>query len=298
MQMASIIANGITIEYEKSGQPENPVIMLIRGLGTQLIDWPGEFINGLVDHGFRVVCHDNRDVGLSAKFDELGVPDIAVALAKMSRDEPLMPPYTIDDMALDVIGLQDALGISAAHIVGMSMGGFIAQKLAANHAKRVISIVSMMSGSGNPNLPPAKPEAMAALTGGPENPDDRESIISFVAESLRIIGSPGYPESEAYRRKIATARYERCHHPAGKARQMMAVLAEGSHVDLLKTIDVPTLVIHGADDPLVPVEAGKDTAANIPNARIEIIEGMGHNIPIPLVPKLVDLIADHAKNNS
>ncbi len=154
-----------------------------------------------------------------------------------------------------------------------------------------------MSGSGNLSLSTATPEVLEAITNPPENPEDRDGIIAHGTELLRIFGSKGYPESEEIRRKITTARYERCYYPPGIARQMMAILADGSRVELLKTITVPTLVIHGADDPLVAVEAGEDTAANIPNARLEIIEGMGHNIPAPLVPKLVDLIVNHAKGH-
>lgn len=296
--MAKIKANGITIEYEESGHSSNPSIMLIRGLGTQLIDWPIEFVDGLVDRGFRVIYHDNRDAGLSTKFEKAGVPNVVESFAKAAAGETIQSAYTMDDMALDVIGLQDALGIKSAHIVGMSMGGMIAQKLAINHANRAKSLTSIMSGSGNPDLPPGKPEATRFITNPPENPDDRESVIAYGTETLRILGSPGYPESEEVRRKIYTARYERCYYPPGVARQMTAILADGSRVEQLKTITAPTLVIHGADDPLVPVEAGKDTAANIPNARLETIEGMGHNIPVPLVPILVNLIADHAKGHS
>lgn len=295
--MASIPANGITIEYEERGNKESPVILLIRGLGTQLIDWPDAFIDGLVDRGYRVVYHDNRDVGLSQKFDDAGVPDMADVQAKLIKGETVSPLYTIDDMALDAVGLLDALDIARAHILGISMGGFIAQKMAAKHASRVLSMISVMSGTGNPDLPPARPEAMAVLTGRPEK-DDRESIIAFMVKALQIIGSPGYPESESIRRNIAGARYDRCYYPAGSARQLLAVFADGSRVEMLKTIQVPSLVIHGADDPLVPVEAGKDTAANIPGARLEIIDGMGHNIPAPLVPVLVGLIADHTDKHN
>ena len=264
--MVAIKANDITIEYEESGHPSNPAIILIRGLSTQLIDWPKEFINGLVDQGFRVIYHDNRDVGLSTKFEEAGSPDIVEVFIKANAGEKIQSAYTMDDMALDVIGLQDALEIKMAHIVGMSMGGIIAQKLAINHADRVKSMTSIMSGSGNPDLPPANPEVLSLITNPPENPDDRDGIIDHGTELLRRLGSPGYPQSEEVRRKIATARYDRCYYPPGVARQMMAILADGSRVELLKTVTVPTLVIHGADDPLVPVEAGIDTAAHIPNA--------------------------------
>jgi len=293
--MTAIEANNITIEYEDSGSPSNPAIMLIRGLGTQLIDWPKEFVDGLVDQGFRVIRHDNRDVGLSTKFEEAGIPNVVEGFAKAAAGETIQSVYTMDDVAQDVIGLQDALGIESAHIVGMSMGGIIAQKLAINHANRVKSMTSIMSGSGNPDFPPGKPEATQFITNPPENPNDREGVIAFGTETLRILGSPGYPESEEVRRKIYTARYDRCHYPPGVARQMTAILADGSRVEQLKTVTVPTLVIHGSDDPLVPVEAGKDTAAHIPGAKLEIIEGMGHNIPVSLYPRLVNLIAIHAK---
>ncbi|MBW1993108.1 MAG: alpha/beta fold hydrolase [Deltaproteobacteria bacterium] len=292
--MTAINANRITIEYEESGHSSNPAIILIRGLGTQLIDWPKEFIEGLVKRDFRVIYHDNRDVGLSTKFEDAGIPDVEAAMIKVAAGETVEPVYTIDDMALDVIGLMDALSISKAHVLGISMGGAIAQKLAAKHADRVRSLISIMSGSGNPDLPRGKPEAIEALLSSPQDPHDRDSIIAHGTKLLGILGSPGYPESEETRRQIYTARYERCYYPPGIARQKMAILADGSRVELLKTITVPTLVIHGLDDPLVPVEAGRETAALIPNAELEIIEGMGHNIPGPLVPRLVKLIADHA----
>jgi len=294
--MAAVTANGIRIEYEEAGKQSDPVIMLIRGLGTQLIDWPDAFIHGLAEKGYRVICHDNRDVGLSAKFDDAGIPDFADAMAKASTGEKTGAAYSLEDMALDVVGLQDALGIESAHIVGISMGGMIAQILAGKHRERVQKLVSVMSSSGRPDLPAAAPEVMKALTAVPDDPNDREKIISIGTEALRIIGSPGFPESEEDRRKIYTARYERCYYPTGVARQMLAIMLAGSRVDLLKTISVPTLVIHGSNDPLVPVEAGKDTAANIPGASLEIIEGMGHNLPEPLIPRLVDLISRHIKN--
>ncbi len=292
--MATATANGITIEYEEKGRTSDPMIMLVRGLGTQLIDWPEALIDGLVGKGFRVVCHDNRDAGLSSKIEDAGTPDIIAIMGKMMSGEPVEAPYNIDDMALDVVGLQDALGISSAHIFGISMGGMIAQVLAAKHKERVRSMTSVMSSSGNPDLPPGKPEALQILMTPPKDPDNRESVISYGMEILRIIGSPGFPESEEVRRKISTARIDRCYCPEGQVRQMAAVLAGGSRVPLLKTISVPSLVIHGADDPLVPVEAGKDTAANIPEASLEIIDGMGHNIPEELVPRFVDLIVGHA----
>ncbi|MBW2180837.1 MAG: alpha/beta fold hydrolase [Deltaproteobacteria bacterium] len=294
--MAAVTANGIRIEYEEAGKQSDPVIMLIRGLGTQLIDWPVAFIRGLAEKDYRVIFHDNRDVGLSAKFNDAGMPDFVDAMARASAGKKTGVAYSLEDMALDVIGLQDALGIESAHIVGISMGGMIAQILAGKHSERVQSLVSVMSSSGRPDLPAAAPEVIKALTAVPDDPNDREKIISLGTETLGIIGSPGFSESEEVRRKIYTARYERCYSPAGVARQMLAIMRAGSRVDLLKTISVSTLVIHGLDDPLVPVAAGKDTAANIPGASLEIIEGMGHNLPAALIPRLVDLIARHVKS--
>lgn len=295
--MVAVKANNISIEYEESGDLSNPAIILIRGLGTQLIDWPKPFIDGLVNEGFRVVYFDNRDVGLSEKLESAGVPDMAEMMTKMASGEAISPPYTVDDMALDVIGLMDVLKIETAHIVGISMGGMIAQILAVNHAQRLKSMTSVMSSSGNPNLPRPTGEAAEFLIGTPSDPNDRESVIAHGTESLRVFGSPGYPESETVRREIYTARFDRCNYPAGVARQMAAIVADGSRVERLKTITVPTLVIHGLDDPLVPVEGGKDTAASIPNAQLELIAGMAHNIPEPLCPRLVELITGHAGAN-
>ena len=295
--MVAVKANNITIEYEERGDLSNPAIILIRGLGTQLIDWPQAFLDGLANEGFRVIYHDNRDAGLSEKFENSGVPDIGALMGKMATAEAIDLPYTVEDMADDVIGLMDVLKIETAHIVGISMGGMIAQKLAINHSGRLKSMASVMSSSGNPNLPPPTPEAATFLLSTPENPDDREGVIAHEIKSLGVFGSPGYPENEEVRRKIATARYDRSYYPPGVTRQMAAVIADRSRVEQLKTITVPTLVIHGLDDPLVPVEGGKDTAANIPNAKLELVEGMAHNIPVQLCPKLVDLIISHAKAN-
>lgn len=293
--MTAISANGITIEYEETGNRTDPVVILIRGLGTQLIDWPVALLDGLAGEGFRVIVHDNRDVGLSTKFDKAGAPDLADAVQKAAAGLPTGAAYTLDDMALDVVGLMDALGIAGAHIMGISMGGMIAQILAAVHHKRVRSLTSIMSSSGNPDLPQAAPGVMKAMMAAPEDPNDREAVIRLGTETLKIIGSPGFPETEESRRAAYTARFERSYYPVGVARQMQAILLHGSRIDLLKTISVPTLVIHGKDDPLVPVAAGRDTAAKIPNSDLKIIDGMGHSIPMPLVPQFVTLIAQHAR---
>ena len=294
--MTAINANGITIEYEEKGSKQDPPIILIRGLGTQLIDWPKALIDGLAGNGFRVIYPDNRDVGLSTKMDDAGAQDVMDALAKSAAGEAVKPPYTLNEMAQDVVGLLDALGISSAHVFGISMGGMIVQTLAARHKERVRSMISVMSSSGNPDLPQGKPEAMARLMTPPPNPEDRNSVISHTVETLKVIGSPGFPESDDVLRETAARRFDRCFCPEGVSRQMMAVVTDGSRIDLLKTITAPSLVIHGADDPLVPVEAGMDTAANIPGAFLEIIDGMGHDIPEALVPRFIELISAHVNS--
>jgi pimeloyl-ACP methyl ester carboxylesterase len=289
--MTAVHANGITLETEEKGDKRHPPIILVRGLGTQLIDWPAPLIQGLADKELRVVIFDNRDVGLSSKIDEAGTPDLIKILAQAAAGEPIHPPYTIHDMALDVIGLMDALGISSAHMFGISMGGMIVQTLAARHKDRVLSMISVMSSSGNPSLPPGKPEAMGMLMAKPPDPMDRKGAIAQMANTLRVIGSPGYPEPEEVLWEAAEKRFDRCYCPEGVSRQMAAVIADGSRVELLKTISVPSLVIHGADDPLVPVEGGIDTAAHIPGASLEIIPGMGHSIPKELVPRFIEMIS-------
>ncbi|MBW2281388.1 MAG: alpha/beta hydrolase [Deltaproteobacteria bacterium] len=292
--MASLQANGITIEYEDTGGADRPAIVLIRGLGTQLIDWPVALVETLSGAGFRVIRPDNRDAGLSSKLDAFGAPDIPAAIRAARNGEAVPCAYTLEDMARDVVALLDVLGIEAAHVVGMSMGGFIVQRLAANHPTRVLSMTSIMASSGSPDLPASTPEAAATLASSPSDPDDRDSVITHDAEVARILGSPGYPEDESERLAIAAARYDRSHCPDGVGRQMLAVIADGRRLELLGGIRVPTLVIHGRDDLLVRVEGGIDTAARIPGAKLELIDGMGHNIPLGLVPTLAKLIAEHA----
>ena len=293
--MTAVKANGITIEYEEKGNKDGSPLILIRGLGTQLIDWPEKLIDGLAEGGFRVIYHDNRDVGLSSKIDHAGSPDLMDVMQKVGAGKPIKAPYTISDMAQDVTGLMDVLEISTANVFGISMGGMIAQSLAAKHGLRVRSMISVMSSSGNPDLPPGNPEAMGRLFSAPPEPGDRDAVIAHGVETLKVIGSPGFPETESDLFKIAANRYDRCYCPEGVARQMMAVMSDGSRVEMLKSISVPSLVIHGLDDPLVPVEAGRDTAKHIPNASLKVIGGMGHNIPDELVPRFVDLITRHAQ---
>lgn len=293
--MPAVQANGLTIEYEERGASDAPVILLVMGFGAQLTLWPDDFCDALADGGFRVVRFDNRDIGLSQKFDHAPVPDIMDLTMRAMRGEKLDVAYTLDDMTLDAVGLLDALGIETAHVIGMSMGGMIAQLLAANHAPRVKSLVSIMSTSGNPGLPPGKPEVLQTLTNRPTDPDDREALIAHGVKVFKMIGSPGYPVDDAALRARVSQSIDRSFYPQGATRQFAAIIAGGSRVEALKTISTPSLVIHGADDPLVPVDGGKDTARHIPGAELRIVDGMGHDIAPGLVPTLAAAILDHCR---
>jgi pimeloyl-ACP methyl ester carboxylesterase len=288
--MAQMTANGISIEYESFGDPGQPALLLIMGLGAQLTLWPIELVDALVARGFHVVRYDNRDVGLSTKFDSTGVPDIPTIMMKAFTGQPITVPYTLSDMAADAAGVLDALGIARAHIVGASMGGMIAQLVAANHPGHTLSLTSIMSSSGNPALPPAKPEAMEVLTSRPANLD-AATIIEFSVKAAGVIGSPGYQSDPVRLLNRARADFERSYSPAGFARQMAAIIADGDRRTRLATISAPTLVIHGDGDPLVPVEGGRDTAASIKGADFLVIPGMGHDVPLQLVDQIADAIA-------
>ncbi len=289
--MSRTRANGIEIEYTVTGEQEGIPILLIRGLGTQLIDWPTSFIDALVGGGFRVVCMDNRDVGLSTRFDEYGRPDLGQIARGVCE-----PAYTLNDMAADIVGLMDALDIATAHVLGISMGGMIVQVLAASHGNRLRSMLSVMSSSGRPGLPAATPAAQASLNAEPDPAGGVAAIDLLTAEGLEICGSPGYPQSLEQRLNIARARRIRNYNPSGVARQMAAVVGFGDRVALLGKIAVPSLVIHGADDPLIPVEAGEDTARCIPGCKLNVIPGMGHNIPDGVVPILAGLVMEFCQS--
>lgn len=291
--MPVVSANGIDIAYDEVGDETAPAIVLIMGLGTQMIAWPEAFCAALADRGFRVVRFDNRDIGLSTKIESAPPVDLATAIARAMTGKPINPPYTLNDMAADTIGLMDVLGIKRAHIVGASMGGMIAQIIAAHHQGRTRSLTSIMSSSGDPKLPPATAEAMAALLAPRPGIEDREKAIQHGMSVYRAIGSPGFPTPGPELRAKVERALDRSYYPNGVGRQFLAILASGSRVEMLRCINVPTLVIHGADDPLVPVEAGEDTAKHIAGANLKIIPGMGHDLATGLVPVLVDAIADH-----
>jgi pimeloyl-ACP methyl ester carboxylesterase len=286
--MPTAHANGIEIEYDTFGRPDAEPLLLVMGLGAQMVVWDEDFCALLADRGHFVIRFDNRDIGLSTKFASHGTPNVLQMMLDAQAGKPLAAPYTLDDMADDAAGLLDALGIGRAHVCGASMGGMIAQTLAIRHPARVKSLVSIMSTTGAPDLPGPRPEAAAVLVSPP--PTDRAGAIERGVTVFRTIGSPGFPFDEEGTRQRAALQYDRCHHPEGQLRQLAAILAHGSRRDKLRALRVPALVIHGADDPLVPVEGGHDTAAAIPGAELLIIEGMGHDNPRDAWPRVVERI--------
>ncbi len=291
-----ITANGIQIEYESYGDPANPPLLLVMGLGAQLTLWPIEFVDALVARGFYVVRHDNRDIGLSAKFSDAGTPGIPEVIGAMMAGKQPPIPYTLADMADDAAALLDALGIAKAHVVGASMGGMIVQLMAINHPGKLLTMTSIMSTTGNPAVPPAKPEAMAALMNRPPADANLAVVLGLGVATARAIGSPGYPATEDRLRARIERDYKRSFHPTGAARQFAAIVADGDRRERLKKVTTPTLVIHGIDDPLVPLEGGLDTAENIAGAKLHTIAGMGHDVPLELVDELADVIAAHARS--
>jgi proline iminopeptidase len=263
------------------------------GLGMQLVAWPDTFCQGLIDRGFRVLRFDNRDSGLSTKIRVRRQPNLVVALAAAWLRLPVRSPYTLDAMAADAVGLLDALDIPRAHIVGLSMGGMIAQIVAARYPERVLTLTSIMSSSGSRKVSQPRPDAKRALLSKPSDPADPECVIDHLVRFFGVIGSPGFPTDRAALREQVARSVRRGHHPAGLTRQLVAIIASGDRRKLLPKITAPTLVIHGAQDPLVPVEAGRDTARHIAGAKLMVIEGMGHDLAPGLLPILVEAIAAH-----
>ncbi len=291
--MPSVAANGIRIEYESHGDPARPVILLIMGLGMQLVAWPEELVGALAGRGFRVVRFDNRDAGLSTQFDHLPAGPLATAFMRSMFGWPVTAPYKLDDMAADTIGLLDALGIARAHVVGASMGGMIAQLIAIRHPERVQSLTSMMSSSGARSLPQPKYDAFFALIRRPKRGAGLDDLVQHYVNLFNVIGSPAYPTPLPLLQERLRSSLARANRPLGTLRQMLAILASGSRSHLLPRIIAPTLVIHGDADPLVPVAHGEDTAAKIPGATLKVIHGMGHDLPPALLPELSELIATH-----
>lgn len=292
--MPAVSANGISIAYDTAGEPSGTPVLLIMGLGMQLVAWPEDFVDGLVELGFYVIRFDNRDSGLSQKFDHTGVPSLPLAFLKNLLRLPLKPAYTLEDMAADAIGLLDALGVAKAHVVGASMGGMIAQLMAATYPQRVLSLTSIMSSSGKRGLPGPTAEARAVLFKRPASLKDFDSLVAHAANTFRVIGSPAYPTPDKQLRARMARAIRRNVSPGGVVRQLVAIAASGDRSKLLRTISVPTLVIHGAADPLIPLACGQDTARKVPNARLEVIEGMGHDLPAQLIERFLALIDAHA----
>lgn len=288
-------ANGIELAYDTFGSPAAQPLLLIMGLGTQMIAWNEAFCARLAARGYRVIRFDNRDIGLSTKFAAAGVPDIGklLTLAMAGQDASAVSvPYTLADMARDAVGLLDALGIESAHVVGASMGGAIAQEVSIRYPKRVRTLVSIMATSGAPGLPPPKPEALTLLMA--PTPTDRDGYLERYMRMMKVLRAGEFPEEEALDPARAARTYERGLNPAGYARQLAAIIASGSRKQALGSLRTPTLVIHGDADPLVPIECGFDVARSVPDARMLTIEGMGHALPNSTWSQIIDAIAEHA----
>ena len=289
--MPRLKANGIEIEYETIGDAQAPAMLMIMGLGAQLTTWDDGFCQDLAGRGFYVIRYDNRDSGLSTKMEAAGPADVLGAYGGNPN-----PAYTLDDLADDAVGVLDALGIPAAHIVGASMGGFIAQLVAINHPDRVLSLTSIMSGPGGEDAVPPTPEASVVLVQAPGPTRDERIALGVVAR--RVLAGEGNPFDEEEEKRRAERLYDRSYYPLGFGRQLVAILAAKSRVHALAEVKVPTLVVHGIDDPLVPLENGRRVASAVPGARLLELEGMGHNLPEHYWPLVAGAIADTARQAS
>ncbi len=294
-----IRANGIDIEVEDSAQADasfasKPAVLLIMGLGMQLIAWPPEMVRALEEAGYRVVRFDNRDVGLSSHLDALGKPNLLWASVKYKLGLVPVAPYTLSDMAADAVGVLDALAIQEAHVVGVSMGGMIAQRVALAAPARTLSLTSIMSTSGARNLPPPTPKVLRMLLSRPTG-SSTAAVVEHMVRLFKAIGSPAYPTPDAELRTRVTAGVQRALHPVGTLRQMLAVVADITRAALLHRIAAPTLVIHGKADPLVPLACGEDTARRIPGAKLVVIDGMGHDLPPEPVRQILAALIPHLR---
>ncbi|MEJ8823447.1 alpha/beta fold hydrolase [Variovorax humicola] len=285
-------ANGIQIEVDDSGadgsQNERPVVLLIMGLGMQLIGWPPDFVQPLVDAGFRVVRYDNRDIGLSQGFEHAGKHSLVWQTLRQRIGLRVRSAYTLQDMANDALGVLDALGVQRAHVIGASMGGMIAQRLAATAPDRVRSLTSIMSSSGARGLPGPHPEIARSLMRRPAGRSE-DALVDFSVGFIKLIASPAYPyEASALATRVRTG-IRRAYRPDGVVRQMLAIGADSDRPTVLSRIKSPTLVLHGEADKLVPLECGQDSARRIPGARFVTIPGMGHDLP----PQVSAILLDH-----
>lgn len=279
----------VELAYETFGTPQHPTVVLVMGLGSQMIAWADDFCTMIADEGFQVVRFDNRDVGLSTHLDGTRVPSLAPAfLGRPIKNAP----YLLADMADDTVLLADALGVDRMHVVGVSMGGMIAQEIALRHTARVLSLTSIMSTTA-PAVGPPRRRAAAALLGRPPKTEEEAGARSVAV--FKVIGSPGYPLDEAVLDTRGREAFRRANDPAGRTRQLAAIHASGDRTERLRSLAVPTLVLHGEDDPLVRIEGGRATAAAVPGARLLTYPGMGHDLPAALWPELIGEIAEHAR---
>jgi pimeloyl-ACP methyl ester carboxylesterase len=285
--MAKIKANGIQLEYEVTGPADGVPLLLIMGYGSQMTSWPAAFRQGLADAGLRVVTFDNRDVGLSQRFE--GTVDFAAAVKAVAAGQKPDVPYVLNDMAADAAALLGELGIADAHIAGASMGGMIAQLVALNHPEKARSLISIFSTSSDPSLPRSTPEAQAALTGAPPS-HAREDVVAHSVKNRRVYSSTRWPLDEAAAAVLAGASWDRAYDPAGVARQYGAILASPPRTERLKSLTLPTLVLHGTADTLIPWQAGAHTAASIRHSEFVLLDGWGHDIPVAGLPTLLGYI--------
>lgn len=298
--MPKIHANNLHIEYEFFGDPAHPTVLLVMGLGMQLVGWPDDFCQDLANSGYRVLRFDNRDIGLSSHLDHLGKPNLIWGLLKRRIGLPIRAPYSLADMAQDAVALLDALQIEQAHVVGASMGGMIAQLVAGMAPQKVLTLTSIMSSSGAPGLPGPTPRAQAALLKRPPksayHPAQRDRLVEHYLNNSRVIRSPAFPMSEDARRARIRRGLDRSIHPEGVLRQLLAIAQGPDRSPILQQIRQPTLVIHGKQDPLVPIDCGRDTARKIPGARLVEIDGMGHDLPPGVCQLLVDALVPHFRS--
>lgn len=285
---------GLSFEVEVAEPAPAPTVLLTMGWGMQLVAWPEALVQGLVKAGYRVVCYDNRDVGLTSHLDDLGKPNLPWAMVKHKLGFGLTPPYTLQDMADDALGILDGLGIERAHVLGVSMGGMISQRLAATAPERVLSLTSIMSSSGAPGLPGPSPDVSRALMTRPASKSPAD-IAANIQAQLELIASPAFQQDREHLYQRVLADVQRSYNPQGMLRQMLAVMADTDRHHLLADITCPSLVIHGTADPLVPLACGQDTAKRIPGARFEAIEGMGHDWPPGVLPRWLELVVPHLR---
>ncbi|MCR9270996.1 MAG: alpha/beta hydrolase [Hyphomonadaceae bacterium] len=291
--MPQVTANGIKLTYESHGPKDAPVALLIMGLGGQLTMWPDKLVADLVKGGYRVITFDNRDIGLSHHHTGEKTPHILRHILLRRLGIRSKTPYDLSDMAQDTIGLMEALALDRVHLVGISMGGMIGQHVAAKVPDRVSSLTAIMTTTGNPKLPRPSSTVMKAMVRRGPQPTRRDDIIDQSVATFGIIGTPGEDQNTNGMRDRITRSYDRSFNPAGVIRQMSAIVASGDFRKVTRTIKAPTLVIHGDADPLVPIEGGRDIAKLVRGARMEVMQGMGHDVPPRFLPQVTKLMLDH-----